>query len=613
MLSWRLWSVLAAFDDEVKVGTDKALVAELSSTDRKRQDIQGIRAWAIFMVVAFHFFPTYCPNGYVGVDMFFVVSGFLMAMIITRASPMSASSLLTFYYKRIKRILPLYYMVLFAVLILVVVKLPAFRSINFTSSRRALLLIANIKFETDPVKEYERMLKNANDLLTHTWSLCVEMQWYLLAPPLFFLQSLLLPKTIFFLGIAYASMHFYFIVDDNTAFYNVLARMWQFCAGIIAFVHSDDKTCTTQTYQLTESEDSLQEKGKLGCTDVISWLIFVLAVMVPFVWIPLPKRFLRIETTIMTAILIRLGKRHQTAILIRQEVMYVGEISYALYLIHWPVLVVMNYWYPEDPLSLMRQLNAAETPGGQHLWHEDCTYSARFLKMSAAPFGLCTMKKGNGTVDMLVAGNSFACNQGDLIYNAYKAYARNFHIFCVSGCELFSPICQLSFNFTQIVEELKPDVVFLIERAILMKTPFNVKQPIDRNKNFGLYMKLLRYLEKKTKKIYILQALPSCVPYCSAKAMLYLKNGKALSTIKDGLIVRDEYFARHRIWELSKRCKKCEIVDYMPMLVDKKGQYLGYNPITNLMYLDEENHFNRFGKQTIQPIFEKLAKQFVIP
>ncbi|CAJ0598602.1 unnamed protein product [Cylicocyclus nassatus] len=386
----------------------------------------------------------------------------------------------------------------------------------------------------------------------------------------------------------------------------------------------------TRTYQVTESEDSLQEKGKLGCTDVIYWLIFVLAIMVPFVWIPLPKRFLRIETTIMTAILIRLGKRHQIAMLIRQEVVYVGEISYALYLIHWPVFVVMNYWYSEDPLCINGKGRTLRRPSRLRLvdivifvnvdsYTADCLLS-HVSRNSSSPLSNVAFNwwsllvlKGNGTVDMLVAGNSFACNQGDLIYNAYKAYARNFHIFCVTGCELFSPICQISFNFTQIVEELKPDVVFLIERAFLMKAPFNVKQPVDRDKNFGLYMKLLRYLEKKTKKIYILQALPSCVVYCSAKAMLYLKNGKALSTIKDGLVVRDEYFARHRIWELSKRCKKCEIVDYMPMLVDKKGQYLGYNPITNLMYLDQVNHFNRFGKQIIQPIFEKLARQFVIP
>ncbi|CAJ0605587.1 unnamed protein product [Cylicocyclus nassatus] len=82
----------------------------------------------------------------------------------------------------------------------------------------------------------------------------------------------------------------------------------------------------------------------------------------------------------------------------------------------------------------------------------------------------------------------------------------------------------------------------------------------------------------------------------------------------DGLIEKDEYlfFARHRIWEIGKRCKNCEIVDYMPVLVDKKGHYLGYNSETNLMYLDCANHFNIFGKQRIQTVFDKLAKKFTM-
>ncbi|CAJ0605615.1 unnamed protein product [Cylicocyclus nassatus] len=67
---------------------------------QKRQDIQGIRGWAIALVVTFHFFPAYCPNGYVGVDMFFVVSGFLMAMIITRTE-VTASSCKNYYYRRL--------------------------------------------------------------------------------------------------------------------------------------------------------------------------------------------------------------------------------------------------------------------------------------------------------------------------------------------------------------------------------------------------------------------------------------------------------------------------------------------------------------------------------
>ncbi|CAJ0605612.1 unnamed protein product [Cylicocyclus nassatus] len=84
-------------------------------------------------------------------------------------------------------------------------------------------------------------LSNADNLFTHTWSLCVEMQWYLLAPLLFFVQNLLpLRRVLFFLGISCISLGFYLTTDSNTAFYNTFARMWQFCVGIIAFLSSEN-------------------------------------------------------------------------------------------------------------------------------------------------------------------------------------------------------------------------------------------------------------------------------------------------------------------------------------------------------------------------------------
>ncbi|CAJ0590469.1 unnamed protein product [Cylicocyclus nassatus] len=198
---------------------------------------------------------------------------------------------------------------------------------------------------------------------------------------------------------------------------------------------------------------------------------------------------------------------------------------------------------------------------------------------------------------MLVAGNSYAANQGGLVYKAFKPYARQFNIFSVSTCEMFPPNCnRISFNFTQIIEELNPAVVFMIDRSFSLKVSLNVTEPIENDKVFSYYLKTLKFLEKSTKKI----------------SLQYLKKGKALRTIKDALVRRDEFFARHRIRELCKRCRKCEIVDYMPVLVDKKGQYLGYDPETNLMYLDHENHFNRFGKQRLQIVFDKLAEEFAL-
>ncbi|EPB72633.1 acyltransferase [Ancylostoma ceylanicum] len=157
----------------------------------KRQDIQGLRGWAIIMVVLFHFFPRYFPNGYVGVDVFFVISGFLIAMVLLKNDQLNLSAIVMFYYKRIKRILPLYYLVIVSILLTILLLLPPYyEEANIRSSWRAIILISNFK-KKNIDDDYKDMLIGAEDLFTHTWSLCVEMQWYLLVPIIFVAQRLL--------------------------------------------------------------------------------------------------------------------------------------------------------------------------------------------------------------------------------------------------------------------------------------------------------------------------------------------------------------------------------------------------------------------------------------
>ncbi|EPB70006.1 acyltransferase [Ancylostoma ceylanicum] len=204
----------------------------------KRLDIQGLRGWAITLVVLFHFFPQHCPHGYLGVDMFFVISGFLMAMILKRVGNLNTVTLGTFYYNRLKRILPLYYLVLTCGLIALFNFCPlSYWATNVASSRKAVALITNIKTKENATESYEKMLQDAQDLFVHTWSLCVEMQWYLLVPIVFFAQRQIvkLEKT-FFAVIAAISIVYYLKVDEITSFYSVFARTWQFCCGILAFL-----------------------------------------------------------------------------------------------------------------------------------------------------------------------------------------------------------------------------------------------------------------------------------------------------------------------------------------------------------------------------------------
>ncbi|KAL6740238.1 hypothetical protein Aduo_013612 [Ancylostoma duodenale] len=123
-------------------------------------------------------------------------------------------------------------------------------------------------------------------------------------------------------------------------------------------------------------------------------------------------------------------------------------------------------------------------------------------------------------------------------------------------------------------------------------------------------MERVTELEQMTKKVYILQAFPSCVTLHMKIAHEFTDKGRPLKEIKERLISRDDFFARLRIHEVEKRCQKCEVFDYLPMLVDEDGHLLGYDPENNLLFFDAANHLTRFAKERVQPLFDRLAESF---
>ncbi|RCN47365.1 hypothetical protein ANCCAN_06653 [Ancylostoma caninum] len=166
-------------------------------------------------------------------------------------------------------------------------------------------------------------------------------------------------------------------------------------------------------------------------------------------------------------------------------------------------------------------------------------------------------------------------------------------------------------NSLQVFYTFKPDIVFVLIRS--MKTSkkwLNTSEPIKEDLIFRDYMNRMSEMEGVARKVYLLQALPSCVDACTQKALDFTSAGRPLRDLKEDLINRDDFFARMRISEVGRRCKKCEIIDYLPLLVDENGRYLGYDAETNLMFLDDINHFTRFGKERIQIVFNQLAKKF---
>ncbi|KIH65099.1 acyltransferase [Ancylostoma duodenale] len=572
----------------------------------ERVDIQGLRGWAIILVVLFHFFPDFFPKGHLGMDM-------------------------------LKQILPLYYLALTCGLIaLFAFCPPSYWAMNITSSRKAVALIANFKTAESAAEFNGRLLQNADDLFTHTWSLCVEIQWYLLAPLMFLAQ----------------------------------------------------RQAATDEKKFFAGSKYLQNPG---LAFLPSFLTFV-TIPISILQLPLTANALRLIVTALSAVLIYVGNYHKAAVLYNPILVFVGDISYSLYLFHWPLYVVFrsnlqliqngflfimvlsfiiaaashqffekNYLkYPPNTIlsliavlflsstllamqsndafeseygsgtvdystiniddagwnmTLMRLLNAKENDPQLNIENRGCNYTNRFTDKAMKPYGFCSMEDGTGEYDMLVIGNNYACNQGEVVYNAFKKHAKKFNVFCLEDCELLtrtSPkICKEPLNYTAIVEELRPDVVFLISRAISAKVPY--ESNIDDDKILKEHRQAVNEIELIVKKLYILQALPSCVPSCSKKAQEFIRKGAQLYQIDEGLIARDDHFARVRIQELARRCRKCEVFDYSPVLVETTtGRYLGYNPSNNLMYLDDSGNFNRFGKERIQIVLDRLSEKFNI-
>lgn len=206
-----------------------------------RYDISFLRVVAVFAVVFFHFNIHGFSGGFVGVDIFFVISGYLMSLIILNGIENKKFTLLSFYKKRVVRIFPaLLFMLLFFSCVIAVV-LPTlfyqFQSNAFSSA----LFFSNIYFYLS--SGYFDAASHYNFLL-HTWSLSVEWQFYIIYPIFLILtQKVYLANFKFFklifivvVALSLASVFYFNSIDKNDfSFYMFVTRAWEMMVGGLAF------------------------------------------------------------------------------------------------------------------------------------------------------------------------------------------------------------------------------------------------------------------------------------------------------------------------------------------------------------------------------------------
>jgi peptidoglycan/LPS O-acetylase OafA/YrhL len=293
-----------------------------------RPDIDGLRAIAVTSVIAFHTFPNFFKGGFVGVDIFFVISGFLISGIIIDAVEMRRFTYLDFYLRRIRRIFPALIIVVGATLVVGwYVLLPD------EFQRLGKHLAAGAGFSVNLVLWGESGYFDAGSdtkPLLHLWSLAVEEQFYILWPLVLGLvwkrKRYLLLVTLSIAAISFAYNVINVRHNPAAAFYSPLSRFWELMVGCVL-------TCLVRQKGEWLSKFGNQ-RSAIGLL-----LIFISVFMLnrefafPGYWDLLP--------TLGTFLVISAGtggwiNKH---LLGNRPLVGVGLISYPLYLWHWPILV----------------------------------------------------------------------------------------------------------------------------------------------------------------------------------------------------------------------------------------------------------------------------------
>ncbi|CAM2802033.1 acyltransferase family protein [Legionella worsleiensis] len=301
-----------------------------------RPDIDGLRAIAVLFVLFFHSGLSLFPSGFVGVDVFFVISGYLITSIIYNSMSTNTFSFIAFYNRRLWRLQPVFIcLIAVSVLMTVLFYLPEDLIFFGRSARKTSVFLSNLFFGK-VTSGYFSPDSNQMPLL-HTWSLSVEWQCYLLLPAVILVLNKLcgpqrIAGCIYFLTLLFCILAFYSSVHDpiNT-YYQLTSRIFEFFIGAcVAF--------GKLRWALNKQLINILSTFALGA-------LFYIA-MQPDVSSGFPNGYALILCG-ATALLIASGqcepKPFWSQILSARPVVFIGLISYSLYIWHWPIFVLIRY------------------------------------------------------------------------------------------------------------------------------------------------------------------------------------------------------------------------------------------------------------------------------
>ncbi|MDB2447107.1 acyltransferase, partial [bacterium] len=306
------------------------------------RNLDGIRAISVLAVIFFHFAPSVFPNGYLGVDVFFILSGYLIIGKILERIKANNFSYLSFLSNRLHRLYPSYLLTILLSIVIGLVALSPVRLKDFLVSIVASLgYFSNMLFWSqsgyfDVSSEFKPLL--------HTWSLAVEEQFYLIIPflLLFIIKKKLEPlKALTFLfSISLFSFLVCYQIDKSTAFYLLPFRLWELLLGGII-----SQIVTKKIWSF------LPRPAFSGLLIILS--IFLFSNIVNF------ERYdfiLYLITTFVIGLIlfqVHLNPQDSLPLLENKILVLIGKSSYVSYLLHWPFIVIYKIGLHKDTFTLL--------------------------------------------------------------------------------------------------------------------------------------------------------------------------------------------------------------------------------------------------------------------
>lgn len=310
--------------------------------DSFRSDVQGLRAIAVLFVVVYHIWGEWLPGGFVGVDVFFVISGFLITDHLRREMECSGTiSLKSFYSRRVRRLLPAASVVLVFVAVATILLAPRFKWLEISQD-----IVASTLY----VQNWRLLIQSIDYLgaeeaagpLQHFWSLAIEEQYYIVWPLVLIAVAAVFPRRLFnksmifvagfVIGISLLCSVLVTRTDQSIAYFATHTRIWELAIGsFLAFVSWG---CVNRVAR--------------GVAGFIGLLMIVVSAFLFSADTAFPG-YAALLPTLGAALVLWVGGKDllHEKLLSLPPMKFLGDVSYSLYLWHWPLIVFAGYIFSD--------------------------------------------------------------------------------------------------------------------------------------------------------------------------------------------------------------------------------------------------------------------------